>query len=392
MTQQDIVNELNRIVVGYSITWDAIKNDMDRAIIKINSYLCANFPRASEIMLAPDHRYVLRVKEKDVPIFPEKYLLSVVIPFVASEILARDEEFTTIYNKYILDYENGLFEMFQNEFNRVPLIFRQKSDIGVFFSKDVPEHHVHIQSDSQLPTFVFKVHYHLNSKAVPYKKFTMDNNLYEYGKEATILDSKQAVLPEGIYANVFKGWSLDPENGITEYYAGDTIEVKHDVHLYAVWERECILKVTNGSLMLNPDCADYIEYFTTLVIPEYVEGRSFDKIVPHFINDTNISYVKLPKASITLSAEAFKDATQLRELIFPDYDYLRNYPKITIRQYAIYGTSISELSLPYSVQNIEDYSIADVHSIITEVSEQPSGWSENCISPYVTVEWGKYRG
>ena len=37
MTQQDIVNELNRMVVGYNINWQMIKYDADRAIMKINA-------------------------------------------------------------------------------------------------------------------------------------------------------------------------------------------------------------------------------------------------------------------------------------------------------------------------------------------------------------------
>lgn len=393
MTQQDIVDELNRIVVGYSITWDNIKRDLDRAIIKINSYLGANYPRISEIMLAPKHRYTLRVKGEDIPIFPEKYLLSVVIPFVASEILARDEEFTTIYNKYILDYENGLFEMFQNEFNRVPLIFRQKSDIGVFFSKDVPEHKVHVCSDNQLPTFVFKVYYHLNLDAVPYKKFTMDPNLYEYGTKACILDSTQEVIPKGIYANIFKGWALEPENSIVIYKANDTIEVKKDTHLYAVWETKCILTVKDNTLGFDPTCTEYLKYFTTLVIPEYIKGVSFKIIPANFLDNTEIIYVKLPKAEITLASYAFNGAYNLKELVFPDFDYLRNKPIITIESNAIAGTSIAELSLPYSVRYIASNAISDVKTVITEVTETyPPGWSVDCFSPDVTIEWGKYHG
>ena len=46
------------------------------------------------------------------------------------EILARDEEFTTIFNKYAAEVEEGLFNMFQNEFNRA--FFLDKSDQGAF--------------------------------------------------------------------------------------------------------------------------------------------------------------------------------------------------------------------------------------------------------------------
>ena len=140
MTQQDMINELNKMVIGYNINWDMIKYDADKAIMKINSHLGAEYPMMSDIMLSPNHRYTIKYNNMDLPIFPERYILTVVIPFIATEVLARDEEFTTIYNKYAMDFENGLFDMFQNEFNKVLPVFRQDPDVGVFFSKDTKEY------------------------------------------------------------------------------------------------------------------------------------------------------------------------------------------------------------------------------------------------------------
>ena len=148
MTQQDIVNELNRMVIGYNINWDMIKYDADRAIMRINSHLGAEYPMISQVLLSPNHRYTITKNGHEYPIFPERYLLTVVIPFIATEILARDEEFTTIYNKYVVDFENGLFDMFQNEYNKVPLVFRQDTDVGVFFDKDHPNHKIHQDRDN----------------------------------------------------------------------------------------------------------------------------------------------------------------------------------------------------------------------------------------------------
>ena len=186
MTQQDIVNQLNRLAVGYNITWEDIKYDADRAIMNINNRLGAKFPMMSQVLVGSNVSYELDTAYGSVPIIDDKYILTVIIPFIASEVLARDEEFTTIYNKYLMDYENGLFDMFQYEFNRIPLAFRQSKDVGVFFGYDTPQRKIHDTIEKNLPLFKFKIYYHLNVDYNTLDNFTFDNNLYDYGVDITV--------------------------------------------------------------------------------------------------------------------------------------------------------------------------------------------------------------
>ena len=388
MTQQDIINELNRIIIGYNINWDTIKVDADRAIMKINSHLGAKYPPLSEIMLSPNHRYTLRLNGVDVPIFPEKYLLTVVIPFIATEVLARDEEFTTIYNKFVMDYENGLFDMFQSEFNKVPLTFRQDKDVGVFFSTETAQHKIHDTVDANLPVFKFRVYYHFNHDFDIDSSYTADYTLYNYGAEAEVLDTTIDSFVEDIYAYTFSGWKRNITGDTITYHAGDTVHITGDIHMYAQWSRKCILKNTNGVVSI-PDKSIPI---TSIVIPPYIEGKLVTGIDTNFDMGTNLVSVTLPKTNLTIYSGAVFN-THLRTLNFPEYDYLRDKPNITLQDEAIMGTSIEVLYLPYSVRNIEADAIKGVPLIQCEVNEQPYGWEDGWYEGIDTeVKWGVVNG
>lgn len=130
MKRIDIINELNRLTLRYNITWEDIKTDADRAIQKINFSLGAEFPKLSDILLEDNSEYSIRVENEDVEIIKDEYFYGVIIPFIAMEILARDEEFTTIFSKYQQDYVNNLYVMVANEFNNIPDRFKRKSTSG----------------------------------------------------------------------------------------------------------------------------------------------------------------------------------------------------------------------------------------------------------------------
>lgn len=138
MNRKQIIDELNKLTLRYNLTWDTVKTDIDKAIQQINFLLGVEYPKASDILLHDNSTYTIRVDGRDVEIIKSMYFHSVVIPYVAMEILARDEEFTTIYSKYQQEYMEGKFIMFSNEFNNVPDRFKRKSDsgAGVFFPAD----------------------------------------------------------------------------------------------------------------------------------------------------------------------------------------------------------------------------------------------------------------
>lgn len=376
MTQQDIVNELNKMVVGYNINWPMIKYDADKAIMKINSYLGAEYPMMSQIMLSPSHRYTLNVGGSERPIFPERYILTVVIPYIATEVLARDEEFTTIYNKYTLDYENGLFEMFQNEYRKVPVAFRQDPDVGVFFSEDISKKDIQQKIDKNLTEFSFNVYYHFNFSEYPNPiKFTVDTNKYKYNSLVTILKSTILSFYYKHYSLKFKYWCEDPTDTTSpKYYPGDTINsITHDIHLYAIWEKDSVIDVNDkGDLRIKPDYAPYI---TNLEIPIFVEGKLVKAISTGFDKETtSLITITLPQTDLDILGHAFTKPT-IRSIVFPAYDYLRDKPNITIRSNAISGTSINTLYLPYSVKKIEKGAIKGVPYIEHEIDIPPSDWA-----------------
>ena len=133
-TQSDLVHRLNQLTLRYNLTWYDISRDADNAITHINNFMGTKYPPMSVYMNRPDGTYRFRASKRNVEIFPDRYIHSVVIPYIAIQILARDEEFTQVYQKYQQDLDDGLYQMFQNEFNRVPYEFRQNPDQGVSFS------------------------------------------------------------------------------------------------------------------------------------------------------------------------------------------------------------------------------------------------------------------
>lgn len=395
MTQQDMINELNKMVIGYNITWSAIKYDADKAIMKINAHLGAEYPMMSEIMVSPNHRYTLKYKNIDKPIFPERYILTVILPFIATEVLARDEEFTTIYNKYAMDFENGLFDMFQNEYNKVPLVFRQDSDVGVFFSKDVNEHKIRLEKDRELPEFKYNVYYHINTdKYNSTKQFTFDVNKYDYGSSVVVLDTTVLEFINGIYVYRFIGWSREPNGNIIHYPEEELKSISSDIHLYAMWKEVCILNITeSGLISIKEEYKNSVKY---LNIPIYVNGIRVTAISENFTVGTNVVYVSLPKTSLTIHKGAFSNST-LKEIIFPKYDYLRNYPHIKLFNECIKDTSISYLYLPYSITTIETLSINGVPVIDCEIpkEDKPVTWYKDWSnSDYIggVINWGVNNG
>jgi hypothetical protein len=403
MTQRDIVNELNRMVIGYNITWDMIKYDADRAIMKINTHLGAEYPRMSEIMNHDNSRYILRANGRDVPIFPERYILTVVIPFIATEVLARDEEFTTIYNKYAMDVENGLFDMFQNEYNKVPLMFRQDKDVGVFFSSDIKEHKIHKDRDTQLPIFEVNVYYYMNSHdASPDNYFTQDLTKYKYGSDITCKAPTTTAFQDGIYYYTFLGWATSSDPTITTIYeVGYRFEnVKQDLHLYAVWNKQCVLEVRieqdaktkkdMGVVYMREGMEDKV---TVLNIPQYIGGKLVEKIAGRcFSNATKLTTLILPSTDLTLESESI-NAPALQKLVFPPYDYLREKPHIRLCSDCIMDTQIEYLYIPYSVEEIAVDSIQGVKHVQCEVSEQPQRWDDGWTDTTLSEEdWGVPNG
>ncbi len=239
ITQQAIVDEINRLTLQYNITWLDILIDADKAITKINNFIGTKYPSMSSVLDAPTRTYAFRsgVEEDgpvDTPYFPDEHIYGVVIPFIAMEVLARDEEFTTVYNKYANDLEDGLFQMFQKEFNRVPLAFRQNPDAGVFFAADSALSEVARNGEADLPVYKFKVHYHINQEDIALGdiRFVEDTRAYLY-EDTTVVKgwNTELISADGIKVYSFTGWSRDPNSvADAECAVGTEITLLTDVH------------------------------------------------------------------------------------------------------------------------------------------------------------------
>lgn len=134
MTRKEMLKELNRLTLRYNLTWDDVKTDADKAINQVNSLLGCDFPPLTSKLINEDVGYTYRdALGVDVPIIKDIYFHTVIFPYMAMEILARDEEFTTVFQKYQQDLMKGKFEMFSSEFNHIPDQYKRTRVEGVFF-------------------------------------------------------------------------------------------------------------------------------------------------------------------------------------------------------------------------------------------------------------------
>lgn len=409
ITQKELVNRLNQLTLRYNLTWDDIKYDADKAIAKINAYLGAKYPRMSSVMAAPHLGYTLNTGGVDREIFPDEYIHSVVIPYVAMEVLARDEEFTTIYNKYTAELEDGLFTMFQKEFNRVPLVFRQDNDQGVFFEEGGIKDAVARNIEENLPTFKFRVFYHVNNDlAVLSTNFVEDNYAYAYGEEATILSWSNTLLSfNGATAYEFLGWVQDRQQVLATTSFPDKVVMHSDLHLYAKWNAVSTLAITTvGTVTLKGRYSNLITY---LEIPERIEGILVQVIPPEFcIKDSagdgiatdNLRTIVLPKYLTTISGSAFTNFKG-DTIVFQETPIVPSvYQGVTIGTNAFAAASnLRDIILPANIREIMVNAFPEVSGALpitircrTLAINKPGAWEDGWYAPTrATVVWG-YNG
>ena len=358
ITQQELVDRLNHLTLRYNLTWNDIKYDADKAIAKINAYLGARYPNMSSVMVAAHNGYTINASGVQTEIFSDEYIHSIVIPYIAMEVLARDEEFTTIYNKYTAELEDGLFTMFQKEFNRVPTAFRQPSDQGVFFEESTALATVARNLVDNLPTFKFRVYYHINNDSIVLSTrtsshFLEDNRAYAYDEEAEIQGWNIKLLSfNGAVAYEFKGWMTDRQlvAADTTYDPGKHIAMRSDLHLYAKWDETSTMACTNtGVVTLKSEFANSISY---LEIPNYINNILVREIKSHFCTETapapitgiitdivtdNLETIVLPAYLTKIQANAF-DSFHGTSIVFQETTLSNAYGGITIEGSAFANT------------------------------------------------------
>jgi hypothetical protein len=359
-TQQNLIDRLNQLTIRYNLTWEDIKYDADKAIAKINAFMGTIYPRMSDILLSPGATYTVNAQGVPHEIFPEEYIHSVVIPIIAMEILARDEEFTTVYNKYNTELEDGLFTMFQKEFNRVPLAFRQNPEQGVFFSPDSALGVIQRNDQVNLPVFKFRVYYHVNNTDIVMHtgNFVQDTRAYLYNDTATIKGWNTTLFSlNGLFAYDFIGWIRHPSEVTTpDITVGETLTMKSDIHLYALWNKTSTLNVTMEGIVTIKDT--YKPSLLRLEIPERVNNIIVRTIPTHFLKDlsevgtrhaTQLQEIVLPSLLTTIKQEAFKDFYGT-SIIFKETPISITYPGITIEKAAFANTwHLTSIILPANI-------------------------------------------
>ena len=400
LTQQDFINRLNQLTLRYNLTWFDVKYDVDNAIAKINAFMGTRYPKISDYFLHSQATYSLVGEGRRVEIIPEEYFHSIIIPYVAMEVLARDEEFTTIYNKYAQQVEDGLFTMFQKEFNRVPTVFRQDPTQGVFFATDGPLAVVGHNVDKSLPVMKFRIHYHVNNTDITIGDFVEDNTTYNYGDTVTVRGySEECISFNGLRAYTFAHWRKDTTYvAATPILEGAEITITSDIHLYAEWTYVNTYMFMSGTFMIQDR---YQGALVRLEIPDYVNGSPVLRIPNNFLKAIGVfaafrlQSIKLPATLQTIDMLAFNGF--LGDSI--DLNDSASSNNLTIRQNAFLNTpNLRRIIIPARVNVIDAGAFPEEPDLSRKLilcrileSNKPQGWSDGWADDTHTVSWG-YNG
>jgi len=455
LTQERLLKRLNQLTLKYNLTWFDIEYDADKAITKINNFMGTMYPRLSDPLYmgkGPEGTYsittsylyayvvngvqyqapsLVKLQEKvteaggpnpmvedniinlndEYEIIAEEYFHSIIIPYIAMEVLSRDEEFTTIYTKYANEVQEGLYDMFQKEFNRVPFEFRQNPDQGVFFGLDTAQGIIqHNERNLNIPTFKFKISYYPNNNDINVTNtFINDPGSYAYGTDAKL---QFLLAPNNIYYSIdgtkiytFRGWARESlPNGLTlgssylpVFVNGELqdtlVTMSSNLNLYATWDITHLLDCTEAGVVSIVAGNNNVNRnnISNLIIPEYVKGRPVITIPTLFLNndagtspteqnDLLVNSIYLPKSVDTISERGFKHFRGTRITL--------NEGVLSIGANAFANTpNLTEIIIPDSLITISAGAfpvVANKHLVIKVrklLSNMPAGWAGTIQAP-----------
>jgi len=109
-----IVQNVNDLLAGELLTYDALKVHLDATIDDINAALSSGFPSFTEFIAADYVNY------PDYNFFPDRYIRSVVCLGAAYKFFITDEEGIVTAQKYGYSYDDNLFYMLRDYIDQVP--------------------------------------------------------------------------------------------------------------------------------------------------------------------------------------------------------------------------------------------------------------------------------
>lgn len=110
MKLSEIVHRVNQKMYEGLYGFPDFKYEMDDAIIMINNTLNAKFPLATEELKDESDSYNH---------FPDRYMQTVVIEYVVSELFRREGEFGNEYEVAVQRYQDNLGTMFRDLFDKL---------------------------------------------------------------------------------------------------------------------------------------------------------------------------------------------------------------------------------------------------------------------------------
>jgi hypothetical protein len=117
----DIVNRVNQLLAGETLSYSQMKIHLDSVMDDINNDLSSEFPVFSELAEGAT-AYTL---------IPDKYIRSVVCYGAAYYFYMTDEEGANPQPGYMMTYTTNKFEMMRDWIQRVPAEYEKLDDDGL---------------------------------------------------------------------------------------------------------------------------------------------------------------------------------------------------------------------------------------------------------------------
>ena len=236
--------------------------------------------------------------------------------------------------------------------------------MGTYFNT-LPDYN----KSSSLKAPKFRVDYIVNNSNISLEDFVQDNNAYNYGSTVVVLGyDYPKVGNDGNYVYFFTGYSKVPNAGQATIFPGDDIIIKHNIKLYAVWEKVTTFTVTidptdkSGVLKMKDTVVagtgvlfDFKNYIHTFRTPEYFNNIRVKTIDTECFLGHYIDHIIITPNIAKIKSAAFKNWYG-SQVTFVESAVTTKYPalEITLGAFSEVGDSLVSIVFPYRFQKIKN--------------------------------------